>query len=60
MKNDILKTVIKNLKKKRKLAIMHKKCKAIRIGGTADVAFFNNTGSITETGLHLFKQYAQR
>lgn len=60
MKNDILKTVIKNLKKKIKLAIMHKKCKVIRIVGTADVAFFNNTGSITETGLHLFKQYAQR
>jgi hypothetical protein len=57
MKNDILKTVIKNLKKKIKLAIMHKKCKAIRIGGTADGTFFN---SITETGLHLFKQYAQR
>lgn len=60
MKNDILKTVIKNLKKKIKLAIMYKICKAIRTGGAVDGAFFNNTRSITETGIHLFKQYAKR
>lgn len=60
MKNDILKTVIKKSEKENKISNNAQKCKAIRIGGTADVAFFNNTGSITETGLHLFKQYAQR
>lgn len=59
-KNDILKIVVKRLIKEIKLAIVYKNIQAIRTGGSIDGAFFNNTRSITETGIHLFKQYAKR